>query len=173
MPALLSLLAGLAALLSGFLGLDGQIGAGTPFFLPAAILLGLGFGLVIWILGRTLLSARPLPLPAVFVTAGLVGLSATVALGILLFDTDRATIRPQYEGLIRELAAAVERQRGGTLEVHGHADHRASDDYNMKLAMRRAKAVAEAIAALLTPEARARLRVEAVDSTRIAGADHP
>jgi len=98
----------------------------------------------------------------------LVSLGNTVALGHLLFDTDREEIRPQYQALIRELAATIERQHGGTLEVHGHADRRGSDDYNMQLAMRRAKAVADAIAAQLSPEARARLRVEAVDPSRVA-----
>ena len=102
----------------------------------------------------------------------LLALGNTVALGELLFDTDRAAIRPQYRALIRELADAVERQQCGTLEVHGHADRRGSDDYNMKLAMRRAKAVADAIAALLSPEARARLRVEAVDPAQAAGTGH-
>ena len=102
----------------------------------------------------------------------LVALGSTVALGQLLFDTDRAEIRPQYRALIRELADTVERQHGGTLEVHGHADRRGSDDYNMRLAMRRAKAVADAIAALLSPEARARLRVEAVDPAQVAAIGH-
>jgi len=102
----------------------------------------------------------------------LVALGDTVALGHLLFDTDHAGIRPQYQALIRELADTVERQHGGTLEVHGHADRRGSDDYNMRLAVRRAKAVADAIAALLSPGARARLRVEAVDPAHVAAVGH-
>jgi uncharacterized repeat protein (TIGR01451 family) len=98
----------------------------------------------------------------------LVALGDRIGLGHLLFDTDREAIRPQYEALIRELAATIERQQGGTLEVHGHADHRGSEDHNMKLATRRAKAVADAIATLLSPEARARLRVEAVADSQVA-----
>jgi outer membrane protein OmpA-like peptidoglycan-associated protein len=101
----------------------------------------------------------------------LLALGDSVKLGNLLFDTDSATIRPRYGALIREIADAVERQHCGTLEVDGHADRRGSDAYNMNLAMRRAKAVSDAVSALLSPEAKARLRVKAVDPVRVAGAD--
>ncbi|TIO04703.1 MAG: hypothetical protein E5X89_32220 [Mesorhizobium sp.] len=83
MPALLCLLSGLVALLSGFLWLDGQIEDALPFFPIAAILLGAGFALVIWNLARTLMSGWPLPLPARFVGVGLVGICLTTALGTI------------------------------------------------------------------------------------------
>ncbi|RWB26208.1 hypothetical protein [Mesorhizobium sp.] len=83
MPALVCLVAGLVALLSGFLWLDGQIEDELPFFAIASILLGLGFALVVWNLAKTLMSGWPLPLPARFVAAGLGGIALTAALGIV------------------------------------------------------------------------------------------
>lgn len=88
---LLMLVAGLLTLLSGFLGLDGTLSACRALFPIASTLLAAGFGLVLWNLGRTLASARPLTLPARFVLVGLLSLVATVALGItfaLVLGTD-------------------------------------------------------------------------------------
>lgn len=82
LPALVLLLGGLAALLMGFLGLEGTRVAALPFFPVASALLAAGFGLVLWNLGRTLCTARPLGLPARFVVVGLLGLAATIAIGI-------------------------------------------------------------------------------------------
>ncbi|MGB3864562.1 MAG: hypothetical protein WBA29_02905 [Xanthobacteraceae bacterium] len=83
LPTLCLLAAGLAALLCGFLQLGGHVDHGFGFFPAAAILLGAGFALVLWNLGRTLWAARPLPLPARFVTGGLCSLAATVLFGIV------------------------------------------------------------------------------------------
>jgi hypothetical protein len=82
-PALLFLLAGLAALVTGFLQLAGTIDF-TPSLLPyGAISLAIGFTLVLYNLGRTLWQARPLPLQARFVAVALVCLAATVTLGAI------------------------------------------------------------------------------------------
>jgi hypothetical protein len=83
LPALVSLVAGLASLLAGFLQLSGDLQTELPFLPLAGILLPLGFGLAIVVLGRTLLRGRPLPLPARFVAAGLVCLVATASIGVL------------------------------------------------------------------------------------------
>ncbi|MHB1617788.1 MAG: hypothetical protein ACYCUX_11055 [Metallibacterium sp.] len=79
---LLLLVAGILTLLLGFLGLRGTLSARWALFPIASTLLAVGFGLVLWNLGRTLASARPLTLPARFVVVGLLSLVATVALGI-------------------------------------------------------------------------------------------
>jgi outer membrane protein OmpA-like peptidoglycan-associated protein len=81
-------------------------------------------------------------------------------LGTVLFDTDRATIRPQYDELLGKVAAWLEQRGGGSVAIVGHADPRGSDDYNAALGMRRARAVFEAIATRLSPEVRANVRVE-------------
>jgi hypothetical protein len=83
LPALLCLVGGLVALICGFLQLGGHL-VEAPSLLPLAGLpLGAGFLLVLWNLGRTLWSARPLPLSARFVVVGLFSLAATVVLGIV------------------------------------------------------------------------------------------
>jgi hypothetical protein len=83
LPTLVALVAGLAALLLGFLQLAGRVDPGPPFFVLGGALLGFGFALVLWNLARTLWSARTRPVPARFVIVGLVSLAATVALGII------------------------------------------------------------------------------------------
>jgi hypothetical protein len=83
LPTLACLMAGLAALLIGFLQMDGVIPSLFAFFPAAAALLAIGFGLVLWNLGRTLWAARPLSLPARFAVVGLCSIAATVTLGII------------------------------------------------------------------------------------------
>ena len=83
LPALLCLLAGLAALILGFLQLAGRVDPAPPFFVAAAVLLGGGFALVVWNLGRTLWPVRPLPLSARFVVVALLSVAATAAYGII------------------------------------------------------------------------------------------
>jgi hypothetical protein len=79
--ALVGLVAGLFALVGGFLQLAGAAASNLPLFPVAGVLLGAAFALSIFTLGRTLWPARPLGLPACFVAVGLACLAATVALG--------------------------------------------------------------------------------------------
>ena len=83
LPALICLVGGLVALLAGFLQLAGRVDPGPPLFPVAGLLLGFGFALAVWNLGRTLWAARPLTAAAKFVTVGLFSVCATVALGIV------------------------------------------------------------------------------------------
>jgi hypothetical protein len=83
LPALVLLVSGLAALILGFLRLDGRVPMELPFLSVAALLLGAGFTLVIWNLARTLWSARPLALPARFVATGLAAVGVAVTLGMI------------------------------------------------------------------------------------------
>ena len=82
-------------------------------------------------------------------------------LGTVLFDTDKSNIRPEFEPLLDKVAAALEKMGGGSIAIVGHTDVRASHAYNVALGMRRAKAVYEALAKRLSPEVRAKVRVEA------------
>jgi hypothetical protein len=77
------LLAGLALLLCGFLQLGGSLGGDWPLLPLGGSLLAVGFVLVLYNLGRTLWSGRPLPLPASFVVAGLCSIAATATLGVI------------------------------------------------------------------------------------------
>jgi uncharacterized repeat protein (TIGR01451 family) len=81
-------------------------------------------------------------------------------LGTIYFDTDRTLIKPQYMSEIDRAVESIEKNKGGVVRITGYADLRMSTEYNLDLAMRRAKAVYELIASKLSPEARANLRVE-------------
>ena len=83
LPALALLVMGLIALVLGFLRLGGSLRFELPFLSVAALLLGVGFALVIWNLACTLWSARPLALPARFVAMGLAAVGAAAALGMI------------------------------------------------------------------------------------------
>ena len=93
----------------------------------------------------------------------LLSLGDAPVLGTVLFDTDQSTIKPGFRPMIDKIAADIDKLGGGVVGVVGHADRRGSVAYNDALALRRAKAVYEAIAAKLGPEARSRLRVEISD----------
>ncbi|WP_139187839.1 OmpA family protein [Pseudoxanthomonas sp. CF385] len=81
-------------------------------------------------------------------------------LGTVLFDTDKSAIKPAFEPLLDKVATALEKRGGGSIAIVGHTDVRASHAYNVALGMRRAKAVYEALAKRLSPEVRAKVRVE-------------
>lgn len=83
LPALVCLVAGLVALLLGFLQLAGTFVSGPEFLVVGAVLLGIGFAMALWNLGCTLWSGRPLGLPARFVVGGLCGLAAAAGLGLV------------------------------------------------------------------------------------------
>ncbi|MDI3468858.1 MAG: hypothetical protein OJF62_000921 [Pseudolabrys sp.] len=83
LPALGSLIAGLAALIIGFLQLAGHVDRDIPAFALAGVLLGSGFALVVWNLGRTVVAAQTIPLASRFVVAGLACMAATAGLGII------------------------------------------------------------------------------------------
>ncbi|WP_363800818.1 OmpA family protein [Lysobacter firmicutimachus] len=92
-------------------------------------------------------------------------------LGTVLFDTDKSTIKPQFEPLLDKVAKALDSMKGGVIAIVGHTDVRASYEYNTALGMRRAKAVYEALAQRLSPEVRAKVRVESSnDPTAPVGA---
>ncbi|KPN19672.1 hypothetical protein AO715_06745 [Xanthomonas sp. Mitacek01] len=88
-----------------------------------------------------------------------------VLLGTVLFDTDRASVRPEFAGLLDAVAARLEALGGGLVGIVGHADVRGSHAYNVDLGLRRARAVYDALAGRLSPEVRANTRVEASRNT--------
>jgi uncharacterized repeat protein (TIGR01451 family)/fimbrial isopeptide formation D2 family protein len=85
-------------------------------------------------------------------------------LGTVLFDTDSAQVMPGFGPLLDRVAAYLERAGGGAVAIVGHADLRGSDDYNLALGLRRARAVYEALESRLSPELRSRVRVEPVSA---------
>ncbi|WP_198551492.1 MULTISPECIES: Ig-like domain-containing protein [unclassified Stenotrophomonas] len=75
---------------------------------------------------------------------------ADTLLGTVLFDTDKAEIRPEFGPLMEQVAVAVAQVKGRVI-VTGHTDVRGSHAYNRQLGLRRAQAVQRAIAANLPP----------------------
>ncbi|MFD1298355.1 OmpA family protein, partial [Lysobacter gummosus] len=105
-------------------------------------------------------------------TSMVVGFAEWPLLGTVLFDTDKATIKPKFEPVIAKIAAAMEQLRGTRVIITGHTDLRASDAYNVDLGLRRAKAVFDAIVAHASPDLRQHLRVD-ISNDPAAPADKP
>lgn len=57
------------------------------------------------------------------------------------FDFNKATIKPEYQELIRKLAGATQANKNIKVSVVGHTDTAGSKDYNYSLGGRRAEAV--------------------------------
>lgn len=57
------------------------------------------------------------------------------------FDFDKAIIKPEYENIIRQLAATTQANKNVKVSVVGHTDTVGSDSYNYALGGRRAEAV--------------------------------
>jgi len=63
--------------------------------------------------------------------------------GKIVFHTDKATIRPQSEKVLKQLEQFLRDNPWVTrLRIEGHTDSRASDEYNMDLSAERSLAVA-------------------------------
>jgi len=75
---------------------------------------------------------------AVVVTAEKIAIDERV-----LFEFDRAVVRPESFPLLDEVARAIRKDVTGVVEVQGHADAQGSAEYNLKLSQRRAEAVRE------------------------------
>jgi len=70
----------------------------------------------------------------------------TVLHGIL-FDTNKATIKPESEAALTEIAKLLDDHPGMTAFIVGHTDMSGDLDHNMDLSKRRAAAVVEALVA--------------------------
>ncbi|WP_343499485.1 OmpA family protein [Achromobacter denitrificans] len=67
-------------------------------------------------------------------------------LGDVLFDFDKAAIRPAAEPTLRDIASLVKSSSAGVVTIEGHTDSKGSASYNKELSLRRAKAVAQWLA---------------------------
>lgn len=59
----------------------------------------------------------------------------------VLFDNDKAVIKPEYFNEVAEVANFMKKYGNTTAVIEGHTDSNASDSYNQKLSQRRADAV--------------------------------
>ncbi|HEV9037667.1 MAG TPA: OmpA family protein [Puia sp.] len=63
----------------------------------------------------------------------------------ILFDVNKATIRPESTGALREIATLMKAHTDLQFEIDGHTDSDGSPDGNMRLSQQRADAVKEAL----------------------------
>ena len=61
----------------------------------------------------------------------------------VLFDFDKAEIRPDAAATLAEAAELIRQKSRGPVRVEGHTDGKGGDTYNQKLSERRAAAVAQ------------------------------
>lgn len=59
----------------------------------------------------------------------------------VLFDFDKAGIRPEARAALKQVAALIRERARGAARIEGHTDSKGSDEYNLKLSGRRAEAV--------------------------------
>lgn len=59
----------------------------------------------------------------------------------VLFDFDKADIRPDAQNALKQAAGIIRDKSKGTVRVEGHTDSKGSDSYNQKLSERRANSV--------------------------------
>ena len=67
--------------------------------------------------------------------------SCHVALYGVLFDFDKATLRPESDAVLTRALALIKSAQGAPIEVQGHTDAIGGDDYNQKLSEARAASV--------------------------------
>lgn len=96
-----------------------------------------------------------------------------VAVHGILFDTDRATIRPESAPLLEEIGTMLQEHPDLQLLVEGHTDDQGDFDYNMQLSGERAAAVKTYLMENFSIAAD-RLRTMGLGSTQpVAGNDTP
>lgn len=83
LPTLLLIVGGLLLLLTGFLGLAGTLSFRTWMLPLGGVLLTLAFALLCWMVIGTLITNRPLSLPAKFVALGCAPLIGVAVIGLL------------------------------------------------------------------------------------------
>ena len=68
-----------------------------------------------------------------------------VKLGSVFFDTDDASVRADQKGVVADIVKALREYGGGEITISANTDSRASYQYNIELAERRANTIRDAI----------------------------
>jgi outer membrane protein OmpA-like peptidoglycan-associated protein len=77
-----------------------------------------------------------------------------LTLGDVLFDTNKATLKPGADQRIARLATFLQKNPNERVIIEGYTDSTGSEEYNQELSQRRAQAVADALAAQGVPASR-------------------
>ena len=72
---------------------------------------------------------------------------ATGALKDILFNFNKATLRPESNDKLNQAAEVIKSSNGGKFLLTGHTDKKGSDSYNLDLSRRRAASVVQALEA--------------------------
>lgn len=67
-------------------------------------------------------------------------------LGDVLFDFDKASIRPSAESALQDIARAIQAAPPGRVTIEGHTDSKGAASYNQTLSLKRANAVLQWLA---------------------------
>ena len=70
-----------------------------------------------------------------------------LTLGDVLFDTNKATLKPGADQKLERLAAFLQKNPNERVIIEGYTDSTGSEDYNQELSQRRAQAVSDSLAA--------------------------
>lgn len=87
----------------------------------------------------------------------------------LLFDFDKADLRPSDREILSRIAGVLLASYGYRVSVFGHTDDQGDDDYNRDLSNRRARAVRDYLAEAGIPEAVLQARGFGKESPRVPG----
>ncbi len=107
---------------------------------------------------ETLPLPQPTPTPAPTATptptSFQVGTQTISLPGDLLFDFDKAEIRPEAASLLAQVAESLQAMPEARIQVNGHTDNIGSLNYNLALSLRRANAVKDYLMKLLPEDQR-------------------
>ena len=90
------------------------------------------------------IATPPVTPPTVAVQSAVLAEKVTIDLEVL-FETDKAIVRPEYYTKIAELAEFMAKYPTTVATIEGHTDSRASKSYNQALSQRRVDAVKESL----------------------------
>ena len=92
--------------------------------------------------------------------ASIVNIATQTQLGKILFESDKSTIKAKYQPLLDSIAKQLVNAESGHLAITGFADNSASEDYNLALGLRRAKAVFEQLKTRMPAEVWEKLTIK-------------
>ncbi|UCE78500.1 MAG: peptidoglycan-associated lipoprotein Pal [Nitrospiraceae bacterium] len=72
----------------------------------------------------------------------------------ILFDYDKYAVKSQYRSTLQSISAWMTKNGGATLSIEGHCDERGTNEYNLALGDRRAKAVKDYLVSLGVPSSK-------------------
>ena len=77
-----------------------------------------------------------------------------IAFAPIYFDFEKSYIRPEFRPILEKLAAMMTKRPKMTLLVEGHCDERGTEEYNIALGDRRARAIRDHLTSLGVAESR-------------------